>query len=954
MTTRPRRSEGPQEVAEAVLAELNGLLSELTPQVQTTARLDSDIDRELGIDSLGRVELVVRLEQRFSVRLPADTFARAETPDDLVSAVLAAGKSEPHLDAIPVMAPVVGDGVSLPDSAGTLPEVLRWHAARIPDRVHIRLLDGDSERRTFSYRELLEEAEAVARGLQGEGVLPGDRVAMMLPTSAEYFATFFGILLCGAVPVPMYPPTRRSQLAEHLRRHAGILVNSEAVLLVTVPEARALSRLMQARAPALRGAVTMPDLLEADVTLGSPVIAPGDVAFLQYTSGSTGSPKGVILTHGDLLSNIRAMGQAVKAGPDDVFVSWLPLYHDMGLIGAWLGSLYFGMTLVIMSPLDFIGRPVRWLEAISRYGGTLSASPNFGYELCLKRIDAPQMGGLDLSTWRGAFNGAEPVSPHTLKRFSERFAAVGFRSAAMMPVYGLAEAAVGLAFPPLGRGPVIDRVDRMALSDLAEARPADADDPQPLMFPACGRALSGYALRIEDDHGVALPDRHQGRVLFRGPSATRGYFNNPGQTERLRQGDWLDSGDLGYLVDGELYLTGRRKDMIIRAGRNLYPQELEDAVGDIPGVRKGCVVVFGSADPDSGTERLVVLAETRVAEPAAQAQVRRAIMAVTVDLVGTPPEIVKLVRPHVVLKTSSGKIRRSANRDAFEHGTLTATPGGEGLAALAIGSVPGLLDRGLKQLGKRLYAGWCWLVFWLLAPTTWLAVALLPRRGWRFSVSRTAARLLAALTGTRLQVSGLDHLPPPGERCVLVVNHASYLDGPALIAALPRQLVFVAKEALATQYIAGTYLRRMGAEFVQRFDPRRGLIDLQRIRGVGESGGTLVFFAEGTFSALPGLRPFHMGAFVTALEAQLPVVPVAMAGLRDILRAGTWLPTRGGISVVVGKPLVPPLPVDAPADNWRAALMLRDRTREHILRHCGEPDLTTPPDVARAAAPEHP
>ncbi|MDJ0740499.1 MAG: AMP-binding protein [Gammaproteobacteria bacterium] len=928
------------DLGDALLDELRGLLHELQPQQAPVPRLDSDIDRELGIDSLGRVELVVRLEQRFGVRLDGDTFARVDTPRDLLDALRRAGHAAlPERPPASPPASVAAAATALPEQAQTLPEVLRWHAARSPRRLHIRLLDGDHELRSFTYRQLLDDAQDAAAGLQARNVRPGDRVALMLPTGADYFVAFFAILLCGAVPVPMYPPVRRSQLAEHLRRHAGILGNCRAVVLVTVAEARPLGRLLQARAAALRAVVTLADVRGADVTLGTPASAGDDIAFLQYTSGSTGSPKGVILSHADLLANIRAMGAAIEAGPDDVFVSWLPLYHDMGLIGAWLGSLYYGIPLVIMSPLDFISRPLRWLQAISRYRGTLSASPNFGYELCLKRISEAQLGGLDLSSWRGAFNGAEPVSPLTLQRFAERFAAAGLRHDALMPVYGLAEAAVGLAFPPLGRGPLIDRVDRAVLSDSGVARPAGADDPQPLRFPSCGRALPGYALRVVDEDGQVLPDRHQGRVEFRGPSATRGYFDNPDESARLRDGDWLDSGDLGYLAGGELYLTGRRKDIVIRAGRNLYPQELEDVVGDIPGVRKGCVAVFGSRDPVTGTERLVVMAESRRTDPAAQAELRRQIMALATDIVGTPPEVIALVPPHAVLKTSSGKIRRSANREAFEAGRIAVVRRGPGALRLALASVPGLLRRASRRLREHAFAAWGWVAFWLLAPTTWLIVAVLPTRRSRFAVSRFMARSLMRLTATPLRVDGLEHLPPPERPCVLVVNHASYLDGPILIAALPRELAFVAKEALASQFIAGTYLRRMGAEFVERFDPRRGLDDLKRIRGIGETGRSLVFFAEGTFSALPGLRPFRMGAFVTAMEAQLPVVPVAIAGARDILHAGSWYPHRGRLAVSVGAAVVPPPPETNPSANWRAALRLRDRARDHILRHCGEPDL---------------
>ncbi len=938
----PSNGHSDTQIAFALLDQIQRLLTEMQPRHTPKPGLDSDLSADLGIDSLGRVELVVRLEHRFGVRLPSETFAEADTPRDLLRAVLVARRA-PSATEVDKIQPVQADepAATAPDQADTLPAVLRWHAARSASRPHIRLLNDGREQRVLTNRQLLDEAESIAAALQLRGVEPGDRVAMMLPTGEDYFSAFFAILSCGAVPVPIYPPTRASQVAEHLRRHAGILENCGAVLLITVAQARPLSRLLQAHASRLRGVVTRADLDPGGAQFAAPPLAADDIAFLQYTSGSTGSPKGVILSHSDLLASIRAMGQAIEAGSDDVFVSWLPLYHDMGLIGAWLGSLYFGIPLVIMSPLDFLARPLSWLQAIDQYRGTLSASPNFGYELCLKRVSDEELAALDLRSWRAAFNGAEPVSPATLERFSTRFAAAGFRPGAAMPVYGLAEAALGLAFPPLRRGPLIDCVDRDALSAHGEARPARADDAEALRFPSCGHVLAGYRVRIVDGAGRALPARRQGRIEFDGPSATRGYFNNPDATRRLRSGEWLDTGDLGYLADGELYLTGRVKDLIVRAGRNLYPQELEGAIGDIPGVRKGCVVVFGSNDPDNGTERLVVMAESRMRDPKQREQLRSSIRAIATDLIGTPPEVIRLVPPHTVLKTSSGKIRHSANREAFEQNRIEAAGKGPGLMQLALSALPGLARTTAQRIGRHAYAAWAWAVFWVLAPLTWLGVALLPGRRWRFALARIMGRTLAFLTGTPLSVEGCEHLPPPRQACVLVVNHASYLDGALLVAALPRELVFVAKEALAPQFVAGTFLRRLGTMFVERFDPRRGLADLKRITQLAASGGALVFFAEGTFGAAPGLRQFHMGAFVTAMEAQLPVLPVAITGTRDMLRSGSWYPHRGHLTVSIGEPIVPPSPAADPAENWRAALRLREQARGFILQRAGEPDLAS-------------
>ena len=357
-----------------------------------------------------------------------------------------------------------------------------------------------------------------------------------------------------------------------------------------------------------------------------------------------------------------------------MFVSWLPLYHDMGLIGAWLGSLCIGFPLVVMSPLSFLARPARWLRAISDHRATLSAAPNFGFELCARKARDEDLVGVDLSSLRMLFNGAEPVSADTLERFRSRFVTYGLRPEAIAPVYGLAEAAVGLAFPPLGRRPA-GRPDRARVPGRLGrrgARQPTADGA--LRVVACGQALPGYEMRVVDRAGNVLEDRHEGRIEFRGPSATQGYFRNAEETRRLFDGEWLDTGDLGYLAAGDIYLTGRAKDLIIRAGRNLHPEALERAVSDVAGVRAGCVAVFATPDPEAGTERLVVAAETRERDVAARDEVRAAIVNVTVDILGTPPDEVVLLEPGSVPKTSSGKIRRAACREMYERGTLARSP----------------------------------------------------------------------------------------------------------------------------------------------------------------------------------------------------------------------------------------------------------------------------------------
>ena len=648
------------------------------------------------------------------------------------------------------------------------------------------------------------------------------------------------------------------------------------------------------------------------------------------------------------------MGRVLEAGPDDVFVSWLPLYHDMGLIGAWLGSLVHGIPLVLMSPLTFLARPQRWLSAIGDYGGTISGAPNFAYEACVRRIADDVLDDLDLSSWRVAFNGAETVSPATMDAFRERFAPCGFRSEAMMPVYGLAENSVGLAFPPLGRGPRIEAIDRDRLMSAGVASPAGEDGAGEdgagaVRLPSCGVPLPGHQIRIAGADGRELPERHEGHVQFQGPSATSGYLRRPDRNADMfkgARGDWLDSGDLGFMAGGELFVTGRAKDMIVRAGRNIFPAELENAIGELEGVQRGNVAVFGAPDPDTETERLVVLAESRHRDEARRQTIRSEIVGLSADLVGAPPDDVVLVPPRSVPKTSSGKIRRQAARTLYLTGNAGAAPGSVRmqLVRLALASLPGLARRWVRRIGSVLYGAWAGLVLLAVAVPVWLLAAAAPTPGWGLAVARIGLRLIRALTAMRITAGGLENIPPKGGQrdgaFVIAVNHSSYLDGPVLLSSLPGRLCFVAKGELASQLIAGTFLKRLGTAFVERFDRAQGAADADRLAAAIRRGRPLVYFPEGTLSRMPGLLPFRMGAFAAAVAADVPVLPVVIRGSRSALRDGSILLRPHPIRVDV-------LPAQAPRpagggealSDWDAAIELRDRVRAEMLRHVGEPDL---------------
>ena len=936
------------EYATRLLEIVRGLLAEIQPgqKAYHTPVLDSSLDNDLGLDSLAQVELLARIEKSFNISLSEQILTTVDTVRDLLRAVLSSGAAR-HETVAREIAAIQLDGVDeTPLAAQTLVEVLEWHVKNHADRPHIRLYSDQGEDDIISYLDLWNNAELVAAGLQHLGLAPGESVLLMLPTGREYFFAFFGILVAGGIPVPVYPPGRLKQIEEHLLRHIAIANNCLARIMVTVDEAKRFARLMHTGAAGLRHVVTMPDLLQAGReylhAFRKPVLTRDNIAFLQYTSGSTGMPKGVVLTHANLLANIRAMAKVLGVTSEDVFVSWLPLYHDMGLIGAWLGSLHFACQLVIMAPLAFIAKPQRWLWAIHKYRGTLSAAPNFAYELCLRRIDAKEIAGLDLSSWRIACNGAEAVNAATITQFSERFSPYGFKAAAMLPVYGLAESSVGLAFPKPGSGFSIDRIKRTAFMESGKAIPAAPSEPDALAFPSCGEPLPGHQIRIVDAKDRELPERMEGSLQFCGPSATTGYFKNPAKTKELFHGGWLDSGDKAYMAAGSVYITGRSKDIIIRAGRNIYPVELEEAIGRVEGIRAGNVAVFGSRSSYGGTERLVVMAETRKKEEQALEEMRSAINTIVSDLTGSPPDEVVLAPPNTVLKTSSGKIRRNASREVYEQDRI-GKPQQAVWLQLARFALQGLLPgmrRMVRQAKATLYAAWCWFLYCLLAPAVAILVLILPIEKLRWAVMGMAVRILAGLSGTKIMLHGFANLPQASEPCIFVANHASYLDVYVCSAVLNRPFSFIAKAELKSKTAIHLLLKRIGTLFVERTDQQKGAADAKILTEKGLAGRSLFFFPEGTFMRMPGLLPFRMGAFETAARVNMPVIPLVIRGTRSILRSGSWFPRHGSISVTIGKPIYPAR--NEPGqdqDIWPAALGLRDMTREWILTYCGEPDL---------------
>lgn len=933
---------------ERVLDEVRALALELGgDRAARAVSPTASLERDIGLGSLERVELMTRLEGAFGRALD-DSFLLLDTPRDVARALATA----------PVVRAPTSErgGPSTPatrlrlEATTTLVEALRQRAVAEPARTHV-LMHADQQLQPVTYAELWDGALRIAGALRERGLAVGEPVALMLPTGLDYLQAFMGVLAAGGIAVPLYPPARLDRLQEYLQRQSRILANADARFLVAMPEALPVARMLRGAVPAFARTLTVGDLRGADPLAVLPPLTAGDAALVQYTSGSTGDPKGVLLSHANLLANIRAIATGVDMQPTDVGVSWLPLYHDMGLIGTWLACMVQGIPLTLMSPLAFLARPERWLWAIHQQRATLSPAPNFAFELCVRKVSDEAIAGLDLSSWRCALNGSEPVSAATLDRFVARFARHGFRREALMPVYGLAECSVALCFPPLGRGPLVDRVAREPFARECRAVEAAPDDPSALTFVSVGRALPGHEVRIVDDARSEVGERVVGRLHFRGPSCMRGYFHNDEATARAVLADgWIDSGDQAYVAAGEIFITGRLKDLIIKGGRNIVPQEVEEVAGVVAGVRKGCVAAFGVPDESGGTERLVVLAESHAAATGERDRLAREVIAAVAAGVGVPPDDVRVVAPGVVPKTPSGKIRRGAAREAYLEGRVSGGHVPWRLrAGLAAGKALGMLRTAWHQgwrgvQAAAIVAAWSAALV-VVGPVAFTLAHLLPAGRPVRWLSRMLSRVLLAASGCRVRMTGNPRLPADAP-LVLVANHASYADTPVLLAALGDDFCFVAMREVLSWPLVGTLVRRGLHPTVDRFHVRASVADATAVEERLREGEALLFFAEGGFRSTRGLRPFRLGAFQAAVATGACVVPVALSGTREVLRDGERIPHPRRVHLWVGEPLAPN------GDDWRAVVDLRDRTVEAIARHCGEPRLAPAPVSRTGARPE--
>jgi fatty-acyl-CoA synthase len=529
---------------------------------------------------------------------------------------------------------------------------------------------SDGSETKFSFAAMWREAQRRAGRLQALGLRKGDRLGIIVEDSQEFVLSFLGAVTAGVIPVPMYPAMSFKDIPGYLATVRHVLQTAGAGALLVSSTMR--EHLHDAANTAGVAQWLEVKDLAGEATMNPVEVTPEDVAFLQFTSGSTSRPKGVVVTHANLRANAWGiMVDGLKTTPADVGVSWLPLYHDMGLIGFVIAPLFANVQVVLMQTATFARRPWAWLDAISRHRGTITYGPNFAYNLVSKRARARDLQGLDLSSLRVAGCGAEPIQKATLEAFADRMAPLGFRRSAFAPSYGMAEATLAISIAHSPREPRALRLDPAA---LRANRVVPAGEGEGVDVVNCGPPLPGHAVRIvSPETGAVLGEREIGEITFAGPSVTGGYFRAPEPTAAAYRDGWLHTGDLGFLDGGEVYVCGRLKDLVIVRGRNYFPQDIEWVAAEVEGVRRGNVVAFASQDEER-EEQLVVVAEALSSDAAGLPE---RIAAAVLRAVGVAPWKVVLVAQGSLPRTSSGKPQRRKTRELFETGGLSLVRPGE-------------------------------------------------------------------------------------------------------------------------------------------------------------------------------------------------------------------------------------------------------------------------------------
>jgi acyl-CoA synthetase (AMP-forming)/AMP-acid ligase II len=564
-------------------------------------------------------------------------------------------------------------------TAVTMMDVLEFRAENCAENGYRFIGSDGAPLATLDYGDLATRSMDIAEAL-ADSAAPGARAILLFPPGLDFVAALFGCFRAGVIPVPVFPPAGLANLQLALGRLTNIIADADPAVLVTTRELLAAKE----KSGLAAGPQSLPWLAADDVPAGvgagwiSPRVLGDDIALIQYTSGSTSSPKGVVVRHHQLLSNLEMLRRSMHMSADTPIVGWVPHYHDMGLVGHILNPAYAGCSSYLMSPAAFLRRPALWLETITRFGGVWCGGPNFGFELCCRRVSDEEKANLDLSSWRVAFSGAEKIRPSTFRQFSARFSDCRFSPAAFCPCYGLAEATVFVSAADVGRGSTTVWLDRRRL-EKGEIYRVPAGEAGGVALAGCGRPADGLEVRVVDpDTGKSADDDQVGEFWIHGPSIAAGYWRQPelsAQTFRAtiagQDRPFLRTGDLGFMVDGEMCITGRSKEVIVIRGRNVYPTDVEEVVqGCDSRLRPGCGVAFsGSHDDDDGVVVVQEVTETNVSELRHLAlSIRQAV----VDRLEVPVGDVILVRAGKVPKTTSGKLRRGSCREQYLAGTLAS------------------------------------------------------------------------------------------------------------------------------------------------------------------------------------------------------------------------------------------------------------------------------------------
>ncbi|WP_205873453.1 AMP-binding protein [Mycobacterium camsae] len=896
--------------------------------------LDFDFTERLGLGSIELADLLLRVSRAYAVELPSDAIGRCRRPRDLLEAIEYAPGA--FIDRVPITqapgpanpAPAITSLAELRPAPSTLLDLLRVRAERDGSHPHLRFLRPDGQVQTLTYAELWDRAGIAAAGLAELGLVHGERVAILALTGPDFFVAFVATLCAGGIPVPIYPPVRLDDLDGYVNRQSRILHSAGTALIISDPLFTAAANLLCAATPSIRRCTAVSALSRGREPFCVDSLA--ELALIQYTSGSTGDPKGVALTHANLIANTEAIGDAVvRAGlrPSDAVVSWMPLYHDFGLIGTWMGlGLFTGVSVVLISPVDFLTKPALWLWAIDRFRAAAVATTPFALNHVTRRVPDDHVAGLDLSSLKLAFLGAEPIRANSVDEFCRRFEPYGFRRSAIAPAYGLAESCVGVALSHGGRhGPRVDHVDAARLAAEGCALPAERGRPARSIV-SVGVPIRGQQIRVVDAaHRRPLPERWEGRILVRGRSVMSGYFGRPEATAAVLIDGWLDTGDLGYFADGELFITGRVKDLIIKAGRNFHPQDIEHAVGRLTGVRKGCVIAFGVPSRDAGEGIVVVLETTETTTDFTWCHgLKASVRAAVVETTGTSLDDVVLIRRGSMLKTSSGKLRRQETRQAYLDGSLTAlttTP------ARAVA-------RGWRRAGRCrevLVGAYITVMTMLVVLITTVVTAPLRGQATAWRITRRMLALLFAATGISFRRKGVRL---PDGQALYVSNHPTELDPLLLIMALDRPVTMTAKARLLGGPL-GVLARRLGVIAVEPGSAESSLTSYDRMAELLAEGASIHLFPEGERRDTPGIYPFRLGAFKLAATTGVPIIPLALRGPRKVMGGRPYRPAALEVEVL------PAVRLDCDPTDLAALAAARTTVRHVIAAAAGEPLVDT-------------